>query len=125
VLEPPFVNSGIVALHGELMVPELLRSMVQEALPRPKDSSCEQTIIASAVKIGGELFPDKLSLVEFDDVHRFRSPNMKTEGYYSRHYVNWMRHLFYRDALKLRFHAANLKANGAREAGALRRSLRD
>lgn len=103
VLEPPFVNSGIVALHGELMVPELLRSMVQEALPRPGDSSCEQTIIASAVKIGGELFPDKLSLVEFDDVHRFRSRDMQDEGYYSRHYVHWMRHLLYRDALRLRW----------------------
>ena len=46
VLEPPFVNSGIVALHGELMPPDLMRSMVQEALPFPQDSSCEQTIIA-------------------------------------------------------------------------------
>ena len=91
------------SLRGELMVPELLRSMVQEALPRPKDSSCEQTIIASAVKIGGELFPDKLSLVEFDDVHRFRSRDMQDEGYYSRHYVHWMRHLLYRDALRLRW----------------------
>jgi hypothetical protein len=103
VLEPPFVNSGILALHGKLMPSELLRHMVQEALPHSKDSSCEQTIIATAVKLGGEFFPEKLSLVEFDDVHRFRSRNMKTEGYYSRHYVNWMRHLLYRDALKLRF----------------------
>ena len=104
VLEPPFVNAGIVALHGELMPPALLRSMVQDALPHPLDSSCQQTIIASAVKIGGELFPEKLSLVEFDDVYRFRSRNMKTEGYYSRHYVHWMRHMLYRDALRLRFH---------------------
>ena len=104
VLDPPFVNSGIVALHGELMAPKLLRSMAQEALPFPQDSSCEQTIIASAVKIGGELFPEKLSLVEFDDVFRFRSRDMKTEGYYSRHYVHWMRHVLYRDALRLRFH---------------------
>jgi hypothetical protein len=103
VLEPPFVNAGIVALHGELMAPELLRNMVKEALRNPQDSSCEQTIIASAVKIGGELFPDKLSLVEFDDVHRFRSRNMNDEGYCSRHYVNWMRHLLYRDALRLRW----------------------
>lgn len=104
VLEPPFVNSGIVALHGELMPPDLLRSMVLDALPYPQDSSCEQTIIAAAVKLGGEFFPEKLSLVEFDDVHRFRSRNMKTEGYYSRHYVHWMRHMLYRDALELRFH---------------------
>lgn len=104
VLEPPFVNSGIVALHGELMAPDLMRSMVQESLPFPQDSSCEQTVIAAAVKLGGEFFPEKLSLVEFDDVHRFRSRNMKTEGYYSRHYVHWMRHVLYRDALRLRFH---------------------
>ena len=107
VLEPPYVNSGMVALYGELMAPELLRTMVQEALPHPKDSSCEQTIIATAVKLGGEFLPEKLSLVEFDDVHRFRSRNMKAEGYYSRHYVNWMRHLFYRDALKLRREGIN------------------
>jgi hypothetical protein len=76
--------------------------MVQDAMRDPLDSSCEQTIIAAAVKLGGELFPQKMSLVEFDDVDRFRSRNMKKEGYYSRHYVNWMRHLFYRDALRLR-----------------------
>ena len=104
VLEPPFVNAGMVTLHGELMPSDLLRSMVQEALPFPQDSSCQQTIIAAAVKLGGELFPEKLSLVEFDDVFRFRSRNMKTEGYCSRHYVHWMRHVLYRDALRLRFH---------------------
>jgi hypothetical protein len=102
VLEPPFVNSGIVALHGELMAPKILRSMVQEALPHPKDSSYEQSIIATAVKLRGEFFPEKLSLVEFDDVHRFRPRNMNDEGYCSRHYVNWMRHLFYREALGAR-----------------------
>jgi hypothetical protein len=106
VLERPFVNGGMVALHGELMPSEILRSMVQEALPHPLDSSCEQTIIATAVKLGGELFPEKLSVVEFNDVHRFRSRDMWAEGYYSRHYVNWMRHLLYRDALKLRLRAS-------------------
>jgi hypothetical protein len=103
VLEPPFVNAGIVALHGELMPSEILRSMVQDALPYPLDSSCQQTIVATAIKLGGEFFPEKLSLVEFDDVNRFRFRDMCDEGYYSRHYVNWMRHVLYRDALKLRF----------------------
>jgi len=110
VLEPPFVNSGIVALHGELIAPELLRSIVRDALRDPQDSSCEQTIIATAVKLGGEFLPEQLSLVEFDDVHRFRSRDMWDEGYYSRHYVNWMRHLLYRDALKLRLHRGRLDA---------------
>ena len=119
VLEPPFVNSGIVALHGDLMAPELLRSMVQEALPHPKDSSCEQTIIASAVKLNGELFPEKLSLVEFDDVRRFRSRDPWSEGYCSRHYVNWMRHMLYRDALKLHLRRGRLDARHPGQAGYL------
>ena len=103
VLEPPFVNGGILALHGEFLPEDILRAMVHEALADPKDGTFEQTIIATAVKLGGEFFPEKLSLVEFDDVHRFRSRDMQDEGYYSRHYVNWMRHLLYRDALRLRW----------------------
>ena len=102
VLEPPFVNSGIVALHGELMGREVLCALVREALNDPHNSSCEQTIVAAAVKLGGELFPEKISMVEFNDVDRFRSRNVLHEGYYSRHYVNWMRHMLYRDAFKLR-----------------------
>jgi hypothetical protein len=116
VLEPPFVNAGIVALHGELMAPELLRSMVQEALPNPRDSSCEQTIVATAVKLDGDFFPEKLGLVEFEDVYRFRCRNMWDEGYYSRHYVNWMRHMFYRDALKLRLRRDRLEARRSSDA---------
>ena len=102
VLEPPFVNGGILALKGEFLDAELLRNMVREALVDPKEGSFEQTIIATAVCKGAGLLPDKLCLVEFDDVHAFRQRNMMREGYYSRHYVNWMRHLLYRDALRLR-----------------------
>jgi len=102
VLEPPFVNGSILALHGEFLTAEILRAMVNEALVDPNDGAFEQTIIATAVKLRGELFPENLILVEFDDVDRFRSRDMQDEGYYSRHYVNWMRHLLYRDAFKLR-----------------------
>ena len=102
VLEPPFVNGGILALHGEFLAPEILRAMVREALTDPEDGAFEQTIIASAVHRGGGLLPEKINLVEFDDIDRFRHRNMHREGYYSRHYVNWMRHLLYRDAFKLR-----------------------
>jgi len=102
VLEPPFVNAGIVALHGELMPPALLRSMVQEALRNPEDGSCEQTIFATGIKLTGEFFPEKLSLVAFDDTYRLFIRNAKQEGYYSRHYVLPARQLIYRDALNLR-----------------------
>lgn len=102
VLEPPFVNGGILALSGEFLDSDVLRNMVREALADPKEGSFEQTIIATAVHKGAGLFPEKLSLIEFDDVHTFRRRNMVREGYYSRHYVNWVRHLLYRDALGLR-----------------------
>jgi hypothetical protein len=102
VLEPPFVNGSILALHGEFLTAEILRAMVHEALADPNDGAFEQTIIATAVKLRGEFLPERLILVEFDDVDRFRSRDMQHEGYYSRHYVNWMRHLLYRDAFKLR-----------------------
>jgi hypothetical protein len=101
-LEPPFVNGGIVALHGEFLPADILHAMVHDALSDPQDGAFEQTIIASAVQLGAGLLPGKINLIEFDDVDRFRYRNMRREGYYSRHYVNWMRHLFYRDALKLR-----------------------
>ena len=111
VLEPPFVNGGILALHGEFLTPAVLRAMVREALVDPQDGAFEQTIIASAVHMGAGLLPGEMSLVAFDDVDRFRQRNMRTEGYYSRHYVNWMRHLFYRDALKLRLERLDAAAS--------------
>ena len=102
VLEPPYVNGGILALHGEFLTPDVLRPMVQQALTGAEDGAFEQTIIATAVHRGAGLLPTKINLVEFDDINRFCHRNMRSEGYYSRHYVNWMRHLFYRDALRLR-----------------------
>jgi hypothetical protein len=102
VLESPFINGGILALHGEFLPAEILRKMVRETLAHPNEGAFEQTIIATAVHRGAGLLPHETNLVEFDDVHRFRHRNMRREGYYSRHYVNWMRHLLYRDALKLR-----------------------
>ena len=109
VLEPPFVNGGILALHGEFLTAEILRAMVQEALVHPEDGAFEQTIIASAVHRGAGLMPSKISLVEFNDIDRLRHRNMRREGYYSRHYVNWMRHLFYRDALALRWRSVLIR----------------
>jgi hypothetical protein len=103
VLEPPFVNGGILALHGKFLAQDILRAMVHEALADPNDGTFEQTIIATAVRSGAGLVPTEISLVAFDDIHRLCHRNMRREGYYSRHYVYWMRHLFYRDALRLRW----------------------
>ena len=72
------------------------------AITVAQDGTFEQTIIASAVHMGAGLLPEKIDLVAFDDIDKLCRRNMRREGYYSRHYVYWMRHLFYRDALKLR-----------------------
>ena len=76
VLQPPFVNGGILALHGEFLSAEILRAMVNEALTHPDDGAFEQTIIASAVHRGVGLLPGEINLVEFDDINRFRHRNM-------------------------------------------------
>jgi hypothetical protein len=99
-----------------VIAPEILRSMVHDALTDPQDSRCEQTIIATAIKLGGEFFPEQLSLVEFDGVHRFRSRNMNDGSYCSRDYVNWMRHVLDRDALKLRLQPGGLESQRPNQA---------
>src|SRR5262249_9208881 len=68
LLEPPFVNGSMLALHGEFLPADMLRAMVQEALADPKDGAFEQTIIAAAVHNGAGLLPGKISLVAFDDI---------------------------------------------------------
>jgi len=102
VMEPPFINGGILALYGEFLPAAMLRAMAHEALVDPKDGAFEQTIIASAVHRGAGLLPAEVNLIAFDDVNRFFHRNMRRERYCTRHYVNWMRHLFYRDAFNLR-----------------------
>jgi len=106
VLKPPFVNGGILALHGEFLTTEILRAMVREALADPKDGAFEQTIIATAVHKGAGLLPTKTSLVSVVDAYGYFFRSAKHEGYYSRHYTTATRHLIYRDALKLRFDRA-------------------
>jgi hypothetical protein len=68
VLEPPYVNGGILALHGDFLTLDVLRAMVRETLADPQDGAFEQTIIASAVHMGAGLMPDIIILVEFDDI---------------------------------------------------------
>lgn len=98
VLDPPHVNGGILAFRGEFLEKGLLEVMIAEAMTDPRDGSYEQTIIATAVHKGAGLFPEQLCLTEFEDRDLLRHRNMRKEGFCARHYVNWMRHLLYRDA---------------------------
>ena len=98
----PGVNTGCVYLQGNLCGESLLRDLLTAALEDPKENFNEQTIIAIAVQKGGRTFPARLCLVDFADAMTFKRRKPWREGFHSRHYVNWMRHQFYRDALTLR-----------------------
>jgi len=101
-LSPPHINSGCVYLKGELCASDLLQAMLATALEQPKHPSNEQTIIAVAVNKVGRRLPVEFCLVYFDDAFALCLRRPWREGCHSRHYVHWMRHQFYRDALRLR-----------------------
>jgi hypothetical protein len=99
---PPHINTGCAYLNGELCGNDFLQSMLATALEQPKHPFNEQTIIAVAVNQLGRRLPVEFCLVYFDDAFALRRRRPWREGYHSRHYVHWMRHQFYRDALRLR-----------------------
>lgn len=105
-LMPPPVNTGCVYLKGELCDPDLLQALLNSALQQPKHNFNEQSIIAVAVQKNGKKFPPEFCLVDFADAFAFKRQKPWRNGFRARHYVNWMRHQFYRDALKLRNLAA-------------------
>lgn len=101
-LPQPGINTGCVYLKGKLCNQELLQKLLEAALQDPGHNFNEQTIIAIAVQKGGRKFPVEFCLVDFPDALTFKRKRPWRDGFYSRHYVNWMRHQFYRDAMTLR-----------------------
>jgi hypothetical protein len=101
-LQPPYVNSGCVLLHGNACAPDLWEAMLATALEQPKHNFNEQSIVAVAIQKYGRKFPEKLCMVDFADALTFSLRKPWREGYHARHYVSWMRHQFYRDAMTLR-----------------------
>lgn len=101
-LPSPGINTGCVYLQGELCDSALFQKLLAAALEKPKDNFNEQTIIAIAAQKNGCKFPAELCLVDFTDANAFSHKKPWQNGVYSRHYVNWMRHQFYRDAITLR-----------------------
>jgi hypothetical protein len=102
ILNPPGINTGCVWLHGNLCEPGLLRHILDAALEQPDHEFNEQTIIAIAVELSGRRMPREICLVEFNDAFALGLRKPGREGFHARHYVRFMRHQFYRDALDLR-----------------------
>jgi hypothetical protein len=98
----PGINTGCVYLQGELCEREMFQKLLAAALEDSKHNFNEQTIIAIAVQKNGRRFPAELCLVDFTDAAAFKRKRPWQNGVFSRHYVNWMRHQFYRDAITLR-----------------------
>ena len=101
-LSAPGVNTGCVYLEGALCDGPLLRDLLAAALENPGHNFNEQTIIAIAIQANGGKLPAEFCLVDFADALTVSRRQPWREGYHARHYVNWMRHQFFRDAGKLR-----------------------
>ncbi len=101
-LAKPGINTGCVHLDGELCEREFLAAMLATALQQPKHNFNEQSIIAAAVQKHGRRLPPEFCLVDFADARTWKRRKPWREGFYARHYVNFMRHQFHRDARALR-----------------------
>ncbi len=101
-MSPPPINTGCVYLKGPLCDGKLLQDLLAAALKDPRHNFNEQTIVAVAVQKNGRKFPAEFCLVDFADAMTWKRRKPWQQGFHSRHYVNWMRHQFYRDALALR-----------------------
>jgi len=104
LLNSPSANSGCIITNYDMSTDLLLTELLIEASNDLKNRFNEQTIfgILSQIRSGGFL-PSKLCLVEFDDAFCYKYRNPTQENYISRHYVSYMRHQFYRDALKYQY----------------------
>lgn len=102
LLKPPYPNAGLLTLNGPLMTSAQLEAMVAIALQDPQDGRYEQTILATAALQSGGLLPEKICYMNYEDANDSKPFPAASSGHCSRHYVNWIRHHFYTDALRLR-----------------------
>lgn len=99
LLEAPSSNTGCVLTTGDIGHNALLAELLEEALNTPDDEFNEQTILSILATRSGGYLPERFCLVGFEDAQTVRRRWPADEGYCSRHYVRYMRHQFYRDAL--------------------------
>lgn len=100
VLTPPFINSGFVLIGRPLSKSALWPLLLRKAAETPSEEFNEQTIIACLVRQDGQTISQDRFLNRFDDGEAI-FPRLSRNGG-ARHYVRYLRHLFYRDALLLR-----------------------
>ncbi len=97
------INSGCVLINMDLQNHDLINDILKDANRDPGHRFNEQTTIGILAEKMGAYFNRLFCMVRFEDAAKIRRFKPWANGYTSRHYVNWMRHQFYRDALRLRF----------------------
>lgn len=103
LLNKPSANSGCILISQDLNNESLLLELLRDANHKLGDEFNEQTILGILTFLkGGGFLPNELCLVHFDDAFYLRPKKPWNDGYCSRHYVRFMRHQFYRDALNHR-----------------------
>lgn len=103
---PPFTNSGCVWLQMNELDADFLKKTLVASQVNPHHEFNEQTIIAALIRNQGRFLPAEFFLVKFDDQHNISPTQTLRNPPHSRHYVRFMRHLFYRDAVLLRLNFA-------------------
>ena len=105
LLKPPFINAGMVLLQGQLFKRgDTIEHVIGNIGERSYEFN-EQTIIAIAVKLNGQILPASFLINDFSDPFKMRPIVLDGRSGLARHYVRFMRHLMYRDALILRWRA--------------------
>lgn len=98
----PSVNTGLFLINSDISSDPIFRVMLQDAVDDFRHEFNEQTILGILSSLRGGYLSEKVCLVHFNDAFKFLSRKPWDEGYCSRHYVRFMRHQFYRDALNHR-----------------------
>lgn len=102
VLTPPLTNSGCVLLAGRLFSTDLQLEAVLRKITVREHEFNEQTIIAIAVRLCGQSLSPEFLINDFSEPLAWRPKYLNGRHGFARHYVRFMRHLLYRDALLLR-----------------------
>jgi hypothetical protein len=102
MLNPPFINTGVILLSGQLFGEPQRMDEILTKIKTPNHEFNEQTIIAAAVRSGGQILPQDFMINDFDRPFDPWPKHLNGKGGHARHYVRFMRHLLYRDALILR-----------------------
>jgi len=101
-IRPPFVNSGVMWFHGHPLTNAKVRDSLGD-LPAEVNHFTEQTWVAlNVMRHGFPLFETEQIYCSQDDQKSLRLSFMG-RPWSARHYVGPVRHVFWRDALALRF----------------------